>query len=155
MTLESYIRGNEGVRQHPYRDTKGKLTIGVGRNLDDVGLSPGEIEYLFSTDRTRAIAAVDHLLPSQCPPSGSPRYWALVDMAFTLGYAGLRDFSGMLSAVRRSDWDRAALEVLWIDPDAKPRRPTPWYEQARARASRAAYMLRHDEVARVGEPDRS
>ncbi len=44
------IRHHEGVRTHPYVDTVGKLTIGVGRNLTDRGLGVDEINLLFETD---------------------------------------------------------------------------------------------------------
>ncbi|NBW16869.1 MAG: lysozyme, partial [Caulobacteraceae bacterium] len=33
------IRLHEGERLKPYRCTAGKLTIGVGRNLDDRGIT--------------------------------------------------------------------------------------------------------------------
>ena len=35
-------------RQFPYYDTRGKLTIAVGRNLTDRGLEDDEIDYLFA-----------------------------------------------------------------------------------------------------------
>ena len=31
---------HEGSRSHPYRCTSGKLTIGVGRNIEDRGTKP-------------------------------------------------------------------------------------------------------------------
>lgn len=33
---------HDGLRLKPYRDTRNKLTIGVGRNLDDVGITREE-----------------------------------------------------------------------------------------------------------------
>ena len=41
------LKRDEGFRSHPYRDTVGKLTIGYGRNLDDVGISEREAEQLL------------------------------------------------------------------------------------------------------------
>lgn len=38
-SLQEQLIRDEGVRKFPYKDTVGKTTIGVGRNLDDVGLS--------------------------------------------------------------------------------------------------------------------
>ena len=32
------LKAHDGLRLKPYRDSVGKLTVGVGRNLDDVGL---------------------------------------------------------------------------------------------------------------------
>ena len=47
---------DEGKRNKPYRDTVGKLSIGVGRNLDDKGLSDGEIAILLEHDINDALA---------------------------------------------------------------------------------------------------
>lgn len=44
---EELIR-DEGLRLKPYRDTVGKLTIGVGRNLDDVGITKDEAMHLLA-----------------------------------------------------------------------------------------------------------
>ena len=51
--LVKMLRHHEGVRHKPYKDTVGKLTIGVGRNLDDNGLSDDEIDYLLWSDIAR------------------------------------------------------------------------------------------------------
>jgi lysozyme len=37
--LKQQLIDHEGMRLRPYRCTSKKLTIGVGRNLDDVGIS--------------------------------------------------------------------------------------------------------------------
>jgi lysozyme len=50
------LRHHEGVRHKPYKDTVGKLTIGVGRNLDDNGLSDDEIDYLLTNDINRCMS---------------------------------------------------------------------------------------------------
>jgi len=38
--LSDALIRDEALRLKPYRCTAGKLTIGVGRNLDDRGISP-------------------------------------------------------------------------------------------------------------------
>ena len=40
----------------PYKDTVGKLTIGVGRNLDDVGIGEEEAEVLLRNDIKDAVS---------------------------------------------------------------------------------------------------
>ena len=42
------IKYEEGYRQFPYRCTEGKLTIGYGFNLDDVGLSRQECDLILN-----------------------------------------------------------------------------------------------------------
>ncbi len=41
--LEKQLRADEGERLKPYRCTAGKLTIGVGRNLDDRGITKEDL----------------------------------------------------------------------------------------------------------------
>jgi lysozyme len=44
----------EGLRLKPYRCTAGKLTIGIGRNLDDCGISQTEAYVLLENDIPRS-----------------------------------------------------------------------------------------------------
>lgn len=46
-TLLDLIEHHEGRRAFPYHDIVGKLTIGVGRNLTDRGLSDDEINFFI------------------------------------------------------------------------------------------------------------
>jgi lysozyme len=46
---EQLVR-HEGLRLKPYRCTAGKLTIGVGRNLEDKGISQQEAYELLEND---------------------------------------------------------------------------------------------------------
>ena len=48
--LRDLLERHEGRRAFPYLDTVGKLTIGVGRNLSDRGLSEDEIDLLLASD---------------------------------------------------------------------------------------------------------
>ena len=50
------LRQHEGLETHAYTDTVGKVTIGVGRNIDPnggLGLSDDEIDYLLAKDVKR------------------------------------------------------------------------------------------------------
>jgi len=46
---EQLVR-HEGLRLKPYRCTAGKLTIGIGRNLDDCGISQSEAYIMLIND---------------------------------------------------------------------------------------------------------
>ena len=48
MSLIEDIKLEEGYRQFPYRCTAGKLTIGYGFNLDDVGISKEEANLILN-----------------------------------------------------------------------------------------------------------
>jgi len=122
---------HEGLRLKPYRDTVGKLTVGVGRNLDDVGVTEEEAMHLLHNDVTR----VWHDLTRAVPSFGAldeDRQHVLIDMAFNLGVPGLLKFRKMLDAVERRDFERAASEML----DSK------WATQVGQRAVTLAGMMR-------------
>ena len=114
MADEALIRQlvfHEGIRLKPYRDTVGKLTIGVGRNLDDVGISGEEARHLLANDIARTEAAMIQALPwvTTLDPI---RYRVLLDMAFNMGVGGLLGFKKMLAAASVADWPQTVLEMF-------------------------------------------
>ncbi len=113
MLINSLI-ANEGMKLKPYRDTVGKLTIGVGRNLDDEGITKEEALILLNNDITRLIKQLT-LIPSFSQLS-EPRQRVIVEMAFNLGLEGLMKFKDMWKAIEHKDWESAAKEMsdsLW------------------------------------------
>jgi lysozyme len=112
--LVDQLRRDEGVRNMPYVDTVGKVTIGVGRNLTDVGLSDSEVIQLLQNDIDKVTA---QLAPYQWYNTmDSVRQGAIQNMAFNLGINGLLHFPHMIAALARSDWATAAQEMsssLW------------------------------------------
>jgi lysozyme len=48
--LFTQLKLHEGVEQKAYLCSAGYITIGVGRNLEDRGLSDAEIEFLLDND---------------------------------------------------------------------------------------------------------
>lgn len=61
--LKQDLVRDEGKRLKPYKDTVGKLTIGVGRNLDDVGISESEAMALLDSDIAAVFAELDRHVP--------------------------------------------------------------------------------------------
>ena len=53
-TIEEQLLLHEGLRLKPYRCTSNKLTIGVGRNLEDKGISKEEAMRLLAQVGQRA-----------------------------------------------------------------------------------------------------
>lgn len=129
--LKQELMRDEGVRLHPYKDSVGKLTIGVGRNLDDVGLSPEEVNFLLDHDIDRAVSlARSFCIPRDFDALTDTRQRVLVNMAFNLG-GKLWGFKNFREALRVHDYVRAAREML----DSK------WAVQVGVRASRLADMM--------------
>ena len=143
LTLENYIRKHEGSRAHPYRDSRGNVTIGVGRNLTAEGISFDEEQLMLENDLRTACARVHMLFGAANLPSGSPRHVALVDMAFNLGSYKLAEFKKMRRAIHNGDWKCAAHDALH----------SKWREQVGMRAYRDAYCLEHDRFPGPAELD--
>ena len=129
-SLMDMIKRHEGFRNFPYKDTVGKLTIGFGRNLDDVGISEGEAQIMLVNDINNAIEDLTKVLPA-AGTYGDNRFDALVDMMFNLGMVKFKRFKKMLAALRVLDFKKAAEEML----DSK------WATQVGYRANDLAYMM--------------
>lgn len=124
------LRLHEGERLKPYRCTAGKLTIGVGRNLEDRGISTAESAVLLANDidahwreLVRALPWVENL--------DEVRQRVLLDMAFNLGIAGLLGFKNTLATIKAGDFQKGAAMML----DSR------WAGQVGQRADRLAVMM--------------
>jgi lysozyme len=125
------LRLHEGVRLKPYTDTVGKLTIGVGRNLDDKGITQEEADYLLSND----ISAVWLSLVSRLEffsRLDTVRQAVLLDMGVNLGVNGLLAFRKTMVLVAGGKYAAAAIEML----------DSTWAKQVGARARRLSEMMR-------------
>ena len=142
--LVADLERDEGVEPFPYWDCcgkplrgcsctpkwKGKLSIGIGRNLEDRGLSPDEMHYLLQHDIDIAIDDLNRGIP-WWDRLDSVRRQVLVNMCFNLGWPRLRGFVRTLSAMRRGDYQGAAQGM----------RESLWARQVGARAERLAQMM--------------
>ncbi len=126
------LKRDEGFRSHPYKDTVGKLTIGYGRNLDDVGISEKEAAALLNHDIGTAIQEVNHAFPwVQEAPLAIKR--GLYNMCFNLGISRLSGFVRMLASLEARSYRDAADHAM----DSK------WATQVGARAERIAELFRN------------
>ena len=129
--LLSDLERDEGLRLKPYHDTVGKLTIGIGRNLDDVGISEAEARAMLAADVARTDAALRVKLPwvfDLDPVRAS----VVRNLAFNMGVAALLTFTRTLGALQAHDYATAATMLL----------QSRYAQQVGARAQRLADMLR-------------
>ena len=124
------LRRDEGCVLTPYRCPSGKLSIGIGRNLDDVGISDAEADTLLRTDIERVENGLDLHLP-WWRRLDEPRQRVLANMAFNLGIAGLLKFGRTLNAIERGQYDEAASHML----------ASKWAGQVKGRAIRLANIM--------------
>jgi lysozyme len=129
--LKVQLVKHEGLRLTPYRCTAGKLTIGVGRNLEDRGISEDEAAMLLDNDIMSVWKELSRVLPGFTSLDDT-RQHVLMDMCFNLGTAGLLKFKAMLAAVEARDFDRAAAEML----------DSAWARQVGKRAQTLAQMMK-------------
>ena len=128
--LRQQLIVHEGLRTHAYVDTVGKLTIGVGRNLTDKGITRVEALYLLDHDIDHAIQDLEAAFPWVV--SLDPvRQAVLVDMSFNLGITKLKGFVNTMKAVEQGRWQDAASGM----------RNSLWARQVGYRATKLARMM--------------
>lgn len=160
--LDSQLILHEGLKLLPYDDAtgktvkpgehyRGKLTTGIGRNLDGNPLSNVEVAFLGHNAREKAItkeqalyllnndvAAVCRALDGNLPwwrHLDEVRARVLVDMCFNMGVVKLLVFKNTLSFVRTGAYDKAADNM----------KKSLWYAQVGERGIRLARMMRTGE----------
>ena len=102
---------NEGIVLHPYKCTRGFLTIGVGRNIEQNGISSAEAELLLANDMDNVFSDLDRNISFWQTLPYNVRL-VLCDMCFNLGIKKLLKFTRMLEAMEDRDFELAAEELL-------------------------------------------
>ena len=127
------LKVDEGLRLQPYRCTAGALTIGYGRNLDAVGITQEEADIMLRADVEIAEKGAQALVGTAWDNLSTARQAVLINMTFNLGRTRLAAFKNFLAALRASDYQTAADEML----DSR------WATQVGDRAQRLARQMRH------------
>lgn len=127
-SIEEQLILHEGMKLKPYRCTAGKLTIGVGRNLEDRGISEEEALFLLQNDIENVIKQLERY--SWYTGLDPVRQKVIIDMSF-MGMGSLLGFKKMIAALELGDYEEATKEML----DSR------WAEQVGQRAVRLAEMM--------------
>ena len=131
MNLIDTLVRHEGLRRLAYEDSLGVLTIGVGRNIEEVGLSDDEIYYLLKNDIRRCETELDNSF-RWYKNLDQVRQEAMINLCFNLGITRLRKFKLALRAMEAKDYEDAADEFL----------DSLWATQVGQRAVEVAEMIR-------------
>jgi len=126
---------DEGLRLKPYRCTAGRLTIGVGRNLEDRGISESEALLLLDNDIADSWGRLAARQPWVLAAPEAVQE-ALVNMAFNLGVAGLLGFKETLALMKTEKYAEAARAML----------ASKWARQVGKRAERLAAQVQNASV---------
>jgi lysozyme len=121
--IKSQLLRHEGLNLKPYKDTKGLITIGVGRCLQIKGISHDEAMILLKNDIDEAAESVGRILPWSENLS-EDQFLVLVNMCFQMGVSGLLGFRKFLSFLQKKKFDKAGEEMLnskWAKEDSPAR----------------------------------
>lgn len=147
--IKASCTAHEGRKNNPYPDTAGWASVGIGhlmihpitkKPFKFAGASPEELKPLtdeqidktFHLDLLQAIGDLDrHVAEWLSYPEAVQN--VLVELSFALGWPKLSDFTDMLGAMARADWQRAADELL----DSK------WHRDVHKRAETLAERIRN------------
>ena len=134
-TLEEMLIRHEGLKFKPYLCSAGKLTIGIGRNLDSKGITKQEAMYMFYNDIeecerdliNRVFQGIFFDFPKTIQN-------VLLNMRFQLGQDGFRGFRKMIAAFKKKDYEKAISEMI----------DSQWYNQTTNRANDLIKIVRSE-----------
>lgn len=130
-TLLRQLIKDEALRLEPYKCPAGKLTIGIGRNLEDRGITEEEAIFLCRNDIDIVIAELSKNL-SWYPKANKTVKIVLANMCFNMGISRLLRFKKTLAYLEQKSYAMASLEML----DSK------WAKQVGNRAHRLSQMIK-------------
>lgn len=102
---------HENIRLKPYVDTAGKVTLGIGRNLTDVGITAAEARVLCLNDVIGAENDLDYHI-AWWRNMDDVRQQILCEMCFNMGLPRLAKFQKMLGYLQVGNTSGAAEEML-------------------------------------------
>lgn len=131
--LEKQLNHHEGRRNKVYKCSAGFLTIGVGRNLEDRGLSEEEITYLLKNDIKSEVTTLTRKLPF-FKSLNEARQDAFINLSFNMGINRLLGFKKTIALAAQGKWNECADELLdskWARSDVAEWRSSEISEQIR------------------------
>ncbi len=128
IKLKASLIKHEGLKHFPYVDTMGNITIGIGYNLSDRGISESWINQQYQDDVSYYYNELYKFKwYRELDPS---RQIVLIDMAF-MGLNHLMSFTKMFVALEKKDYKTAAQEML----------DSLWAKQVKGRAQELARAM--------------
>ena len=113
--LKNNLVREEGLKLKPYKCTAGKLTIGVGRNLEDRGITEATVDQMLEEDIAICIAELQANISNFNDHPDAVKE-TLVDLCFNLGISRLKKFKQTLryidEGLETSNYTKAAVELL-------------------------------------------
>lgn len=129
------LRHDEGMQLKPYRCSAGKLTIGVGRNLDDNGITITTANQMLDEDIDHAVASAVRIVGIDSWATMHPmRQLGMINMLFNLGEERFRKWVPTIVLIKQKRWQAVADRIQFHNPKYR--------EQVGSRVDRIAAMFR-------------
>ncbi len=132
-TQQLALVGDEGKRLKPYTDSRGFLSIGIGRNLTADGIRDDECSLMFRNDVTAASHDALTLFAKIEYIPDPVRAGVIEQLVFNMGLSKVLGFVNMLAALKAKNYDEAADQLLnsrWAN-EVQPERSQRLAEQLR------------------------
>lgn len=102
---------HEGLKLQVYKCTSDKLTIGVGRNIEDRGISEETAMQMLDEDINIVHEELQNVFEdfNSMPEIVQE---SLIDLAFNMGTPTLLKFKNAVAALQSQQWGTAADELL-------------------------------------------
>jgi lysozyme len=126
---------HEDLKTKPYKCTAGKLTIGVGRNLDDNGIRKVEAYFMLDNDIDEVIGPLKKKY-GWFERLNAVRKAVIIDMAFNLGIPRFGAFKKTIALIESGQYEEASREML----------NSKWAVQVGYRAKELSEMMRSGEL---------
>ena len=109
--LQEQLVIDEGLVLKPYRCSSNKLTIGVGRNIEEIGITKDEAMMLLANDIARVCGECKREFPwfEDLTPL---RKEAIINLVFNMGMATFKCFRKTIAFIEAKDYERAGIELL-------------------------------------------
>ena len=109
--LQDQLVIDEGLELKPYRCSADKLTIGVGRNIQEVGITKDEAMMLLANDIARCAGECTREFPwfAELTPL---RKEAVINLVFNMGMATFKKFKKTIAFIENGEYERAGTELL-------------------------------------------
>ncbi|WDS61696.1 baseplate hub structural protein / lysozyme R [Cronobacter phage vB_Cdu_VP8] len=167
FTLQKMLIFDEGYKRKVYWDTEGYPTIGVGhliihkrtQNMAEINkllsqqvgrevtngiITAEEVTALFDKDTNQQLVDMrkypNIMAAYNAADDNTPRKWALINMSFNLGAAGLAKFTTSLGLMAQKKWAEASVQLK----DSK------WFRQVKGRGPRICNTIRFGNLEAYG-----
>lgn len=118
-------------RLFPYRCSAGKLTIGIGRNIEERGISEAEAEFMLENDINDSVNDCKRMFLN-FDLLDDVRQEVLINMMLNMGYNTFSQFKRFIAAIKAGNFNEAAKQM----------EDSAWYRQVGQKPGQRAYELR-------------